>query len=185
MKRLLSASLALTALLVSVAAVAQHKDSGVEGGAEDANRGLGGTRLGVDLDYASGVGRNGTDSGVGGALRLGHEYDLLLVSLTPELMGTLHDFSGPSDPLVFSGMGGGRLTLGKVIEPGVFAHVGVGHASMPLDSRTGLAFDLGATVDLTLIPAVDLGVHGAYDLVAWQRVSYDWFRAGAHVVFAP
>jgi hypothetical protein len=124
-------------------------------------------------------------SGVGGALRLGHEYDLLLVSLTPELMGTLHDFSGPSDPLVFSGMGGGRLTLGKVIEPGVFAHVGVGHASMPLDSRTGLAFDLGATVDLTLIPAVDLGVQGAYDLVAWQRESFDRFRAGAHVVYAP
>jgi hypothetical protein len=72
-----------------------------------------------------------------------------------------------------------------LIEAGVFAHVGVGHAAVPVDAFTGLALDLGLTLDLTLIPGIDLGVHGAYDSIAAGEESLDWYRLGAHIVFAP
>ena len=86
----------------------------------------------------------------------------------------------------FAGLAGGRATIGKVIEPGVFAHVGAGHANLPGDDLTGLALDLGLTLDLTLIPAVDLGVHGAYDAVAWgDQGTFDYYRLGAHISLAP
>ncbi|HEY8945381.1 MAG TPA: hypothetical protein VIM73_14020, partial [Polyangiaceae bacterium] len=45
------------------------------------------TRLALDLDYATAIDERGIDSGTGGALRLGQELDLVLVSLTPEIGG--------------------------------------------------------------------------------------------------
>ena len=171
------------ALFVSGAAFGQARDEGSEPERSDPDRGPGGTRLAFDVDYANRLDTD--DSGFGGAVRFGREYDVVLLSLTPEFMANLHQFSGPGEPLGFAGMAGGRATIGKIIEPGVFAHVGVGHATTEPDSLTGLGFDLGLTVDLTLIPAVDLGVHGAYDSVGWGDDTFDWYRLGAHLAFAP
>lgn len=173
---------ATCALFVSGAAFGQARDKGSEPERDDVDRGPGGTRLAFDVDYAN---RLDTDQGgFGGAVRFGREYDILLLSLTPEFMANLHQFSGPGEPFQFGGLAGGRATIGKIIEPGVFSHVGVGHVSMP-DSLTGLAFDIGLTLDLTVIPAVDLGVHGAYDSVGWGDETFDWYRLGAHLAFAP
>ncbi len=170
------------ALLSSGAAFGQARDKGSEPEERNPDRGPGGTRLAFDVDYASRLDTD--DSGFGGAVRFGREYDVILLSLTPEFMANLNQFSGPGNPFHFAGLAGGRATIGKIIEPGVFAHVGAGHVSMP-DSLTGLAFDLGLTLDLTLIPAVDLGVHGAYDSVGWGDETFDWYRLGAHLAFAP
>jgi hypothetical protein len=174
--------IASATLFSSGAAFGQARDKGSEPERDDSDRGPGGTRLAFDVDYANRFDTD--DSGFGGAVRFGREYDVVLLSLTPEFMANLNQFSGPGSPTEFAGMAGGRATIGKIIEPGVFAHVGVGHVSQP-DSLTGLGFDLGLTVDLTLIPAVDLGVHGAYDSVGWGDETFDWYRLGAHLAFAP
>jgi hypothetical protein len=179
-------STVLVISLLSGTAFSQARDTRSESEQEDVDRGLGGTRLAFDLDYSNAI-EPEVGSGLGGAVRFGREYDVLILSLTPELMGNLHTFSGPGDSMAFAGMAGGRATLGKVIEPGVFAHVGAGHASLPAgDSVTGLAMDLGLTLDLTLIPAVDLGVHAAWDAVTWEGDnSFEWYRLGAHIALAP
>jgi hypothetical protein len=172
-------------LLASGVAFAEARDTRSEPEERDVDRGPGGTRLAFDLDYANGI-EPDVGSGYGGQVRFGREYDVLILSLTPELVGDLHAFSGPGDGLQFAGMAGGRATIGKIIEPGVFAHVGAGHLSLPGDSITGLALDLGVTLDLTVIPAVDVGVHGAWDSMTWEGEDmFDWYRVGAHIAFAP
>ena len=176
---------ALCASLVSGAVFARERDTGADSDKSDSETGLGGTRLAFDLDYTNGL-VSDLGSGMGGAVRFGREYDLLILSLTPEFMGSLAKFGEPGNELTYAGLAGGRATIGKVIEPGVFAHVGAGHADMPGDGLTGLAFDLGLTLDITLIPAVDLGVHGAYDSVSWGgQGTFDWYRVGAHIALAP
>ncbi|HEX6273967.1 MAG TPA: hypothetical protein VFZ53_13055 [Polyangiaceae bacterium] len=172
--------------LLSGAAFAQARDTTSEPEENDTERGPGGTRLAFDLDYSNAIDPE-VGSGLGGAVRFGREYDLVLLSLTPELMGNIHTFSGPGDSMAYGAMAGGRATIGKVIEPGVFAHIGGGHASLPAnDSVTGLAMDLGVTLDLTLIPIVDLGIHGAWDSVSWEgQGAFDWYRVGAHIALAP
>jgi hypothetical protein len=185
MKWSTSALLACT-LLASSAAFAQKADKGGESGDRDPDTGPGGTRLAFDLDYANTF-DDGVDSGMGGAVRFGREYDILILSLTPEFMGSFHQFSGSGGPHHFAGLAGGKAALGKIVEPGVFAHVGVGHANLPSDNLTGIALDMGVALDLTLIPAVDLGVHAAYDaLTTWgDQAAFDWYRLGAHLAIAP
>ncbi len=43
------------------------------------------THIAVDFDFGAALDAPGTKNGGGGALRLGQEFDLLLVSLTPEI----------------------------------------------------------------------------------------------------
>jgi hypothetical protein len=172
-------------LLASSTALAQQADRGGESGDRDPDEGPGGTRLAFDLDYANTFDA-AVDSGLGGAVRFGREYDIVILSLTPEFMGSFHQFSGSGRPLQFAGMAGGKAAIGKIVEPGVFAHVGVGHADLPGDDLTGLALDLGVALDLTLVPAVDLGVHAAYDALTWRdEGTFDWYRVGAHLAIAP
>jgi hypothetical protein len=164
---------------------ARERDTGGDSEKKGSDEGLGGTRLAFDLDYTNGL-VSDVGSGMGGAVRFGREYDLLILSLTPEFMGSLDKFAEPGNELAYAGLAGGRATIGKVVEPGVFAHVGAGHADLPGDGLTGLALDLGLTLDITLIPAVDFGVHAAYDSVSWgDQGTFDWYRLGAHIALAP
>lgn len=134
-----------------------------------------GTRLTValDLDYAGAINNDFIDNGGGGALRIGSELDLLLVTMIPELSLGYHAFGGDDrgdrsyDARTFTGMLGGRIRFLKIIEPGIFAHAGVGRLSN-YEPHTGLAFDAGVTVDFTLLPLIDLGLHAA-----WNRVFGD------------
>ena len=145
--------------------------------------------LGVDLSYNDGVGETGS-TGAGVDVFFGPRMDLGLVALTTELDAGFHDFGGSAEPTVYRGMAGGRLALGAVIRPAVFAHIGVGHLrwnDFPLgrDSRTGLATDLGAALDFTILPLVDLGIQLSYNAVAAGsgEPAFDWMQAGAHVIF--
>lgn len=122
------------------------------------------THIAVDFDFGSALDAPQTKSGGGGALRLGQEFDLFLVSLTPELGGSYHAFGGNDETKLYSGFLGGRLAIGKIVEPSIFGHLGVAHVA-GLESRTAPIMDGGLAVDFTLLPLIDLGVHGAYNVM--------------------
>jgi hypothetical protein len=122
------------------------------------------THIAVDFDYAAAIDTPDTSDGGGGALRLGQELDLFLVSLTPEIGGGYHSFTGDTDARLYSGFLGGRFAIGKIVEPSVFGHVGVGHVS-GFESRTAPVMDAGLAIDFTLLPLIDLGLHGAYNVM--------------------
>lgn len=176
----LSGSLLFAALLLSSGNVhARDRDGD---GREDHSGRL---MLALDLDYASAVTGDVIEQGGGGALRIGTERDLFLVTLIPELVLDYHSFGVTEEDRasVFSGKVGGRIRFLKIIEPGIFAHIGLGNISgNDVYSHTGVAFDAGATLDLTIIPLIDLGLH-----VAWNRIfgGYDsglsYAVGGAHV----
>lgn len=129
--------------------------------------------LGVDLDYAYAIEEQSIESGGGAALRVGSELDLILVSLIPELYLSHHEFADMGAS-VTTGKVGGRVRIGKILEPGLYAHIGIASASQ-VDTYTAPAFDVGFTLDLTLIPLIDIGAHAAYNSV-FATDDYDAFR---------
>jgi opacity protein-like surface antigen len=149
------------------------------------------TVVGVDLNFNDAVAGDDARSGAGVDVYFGPRLDLAILTLTTELSAGFHDFGGPFDPTVYRGMAGGRLGVGVIIRPSVFAHVGVGHLRFddPIDdgrdSRTNLAGDVGAALDFTLLPLVDLGVQGSYNVLAGndRYDSFEWLQAGVHITF--
>ena len=137
--------------------------------ADDADRSsrrdrAGRTHVALDFDFGSALDAPGTKSGGGGALRLGQEYDLLLLSLTPEIGGSYHSFGDDAHTKIYTGFIGGRLAVGKILEPSIFGHVGVGRAD-GFQIRTAPMMDAGLALDFTLLPLIDLGVHGGYNVL--------------------
>src|SRR6187551_2453834 len=122
------------------------------------------THIAVDFDVNSAFDALGTKVGGGGALRLGQKFNLLLISLTPEVGGSYHAFGGNDETRLYSGFLGGRLGVGKIVEPSIFAHWGLAHME-GLDTRTGTVLDAGLAIDVTLLPLVDFGVHGGYNVM--------------------
>jgi hypothetical protein len=123
------------------------------------------THIAVDFDFGTAIDAPSTKAGGGGALRLGQEFDLLLISLTPEFGGSYHAFGGNDETKLYTGFLGGRLAIGKIVEPSLFAHVGVGHVKGLEETRTAPVMDGGLAIDFTLLPLIDLGVHGAYNVM--------------------
>jgi hypothetical protein len=82
------------------------------------------TEVALDLDFAQPVAEEGADSGGGGALRLGQQLDLIAITLTGEAGGSHHTFGGAADPSLYALFAGGRISVGKIIEPGMLIHVG-------------------------------------------------------------
>jgi hypothetical protein len=121
--------------------------------------------LGLDLDYAYAIEDQEITSGGGGALRIGSELDLILITLIPEAYISHHAWS-EADASITTGKLGGRLRIGKILEPGLYGHFGIASASPGEGpSYTSPAFDLGFTLDLTFIPFIDIGAHAAYNAV--------------------
>jgi hypothetical protein len=155
------------ASLVSVPALADDRDEGVDSHESRRDNDSSKTHIAVDFDVNTAVSSAEANSGGGGQLRLGQELDLFLVSLTPELGGGYHSFAGDggaADTRLYSGFLGGRLAVGKIIEPALFAHVGVAHTT-GFEKRTAPLLDAGLAIDFTLLPLIDLGVHGGYNVM--------------------
>ncbi len=127
---------------------------------------------------------SGSDDGWGLGMRFGHDWDLLLLSITPEIGLRYNNFSGPADATTFAVFGGGRVGINFVLKPSVFAHAGVGHLSGAM-SQTSLAYDVGAAVDLTLIPVVDFGPHVLLAGIAGDEntEAFSWLEIGGHLTF--
>ena len=71
-----------------------------------------------------------------------------------------------------------------MLRPGVFGHVGAGYSVPDLGSNHwGFSYDLGVFLDLTILPVLNVGIHGAYNHLSVGDVSGDsskWFTAGVH-----
>jgi hypothetical protein len=141
--------------------------------------------LALDFDYSSAIKSPEIKYGAGGALRIGSQRNLFLVTLIPELLFDYHNYDVHTrdNAQIVTGKIGGRIRFLKIVEPGLFAHIGLGHVGgYDVISHTGVAFDAGLTLDLTILPLIDLGLHGS-----WNRVfgGFDsgtaYASAGAHV----
>lgn len=149
------------------------------------------TTLGIDLSYNDAVDEARTDGGAGVDIYFGPRLDLAVLVLTTELSGGFHDFGGSLEPTVYRGMVGGRLGLGFIIRPSVFVHAGVGHLRYDeligsgRDGRTNIATDLGAALDFTVLPLVDVGIQASYNSILGgeNSTAFKWVQAGAHVTF--
>lgn len=173
-------------LLIAPAVLADdeghYSDSRDEGdrdesdGRDDSN-----TNIALDFDFGAALDQAGTKSGGGGALRIGQELDLFLISLTPELGGSYHAFGGDDETRIYKGFLGGRLAIGKIVEPSIFAHAGVARVQ-GFESRTAPTLDGGLALDFTLLPLIDLGVHGAYNVILPRDdgSSLEFVTLGAH-----
>lgn len=128
-------------------------------------------------------------NGWGLGARFGHEWDLVLLYVTPELGVNYHSFGGATDAETFAVVGGGRVGIGFVLEPSAFLHAGVGHFGYDTLTRevsqTSIAYEMGLALDLTILPVIDLGAHAS-----WAGVAGDddvdplsWFAVGGHITF--
>jgi hypothetical protein len=165
--KLLLGFLALSGLAVAVPARADdarrdRSDYDDRPSRHDQRRGK--LHIALDLHFDSALDAPRTNSGGGGALRLGQKYDLLLVSFTPELGGGFHSFGGSDQTKLYEGFLGGRFGVGKILEPSIFGHVGVGRLR-GFETRTAPVLDTGLALDLTLLPLIDLGLHGGYNVM--------------------
>lgn len=147
------------------------------------------TQLGLDADLAFPLDDIEVDRGGGANVRLGRRLDMTLLTLTGEALGGYHQFGGAMKPRVYRGAVGARLGIGAVVRAVGFAHAGLGHAtftqpegSFPDLGRTAFAYDAGGGLDFTLLPLLDLGVHGAYNAVAAgsSESKFTWATVGAH-----
>ena len=142
-----------------------------------------GTAIGVDLDYTNGINEPGVSGGTGFNGRLGYKLDLAVLQLTPEIGGGYHTFAGDAGAKLSQGIVGGRLQFLKVLEPGIYAHLGYGHlAARGTDGYSGATADAGVTLDLTLLPLVDIGAHAGYNglLKSGDRPAFDSYVLGLH-----
>lgn len=142
----------------------------------------------VDVEAALPA-NDGHDDGWGLGARVGHKWDLVLVSLTPEIGFNYHTFGGPPDAEAFAVVAGGRIGIGFVIEPSAFLHAGIGHVgyNTPVGDygRTSLAYEGGLALDLTLLPVIDIGAHAALAGIAGDadEDAFSWLAIGGHVTF--
>ncbi|HMA94386.1 MAG TPA: hypothetical protein VKP30_16960 [Polyangiaceae bacterium] len=141
------------------------------------------TVLALDLDFAGPLSELGVNGGGGGAVRVGRKLDLVLLSLTPEIGGGYHAFSGANGGEIYQGFLGGRVGIGKVFEPSIFAHIGLGRLSAEVTKRTAATFEAGAAFDFTLLPLIDLGAHASYNVLLPRDnyASFNWYLLGLHV----
>lgn len=140
-------------------------------------------QIGLDLDYALPIDSIG-EGGGGFAIRLGQQVHLPMVAITPEVAFAYHSYSGSGDPATYRGVGGLRVGIGEIFRLGPFAHLGVGHLDLDFasdPSYTGFTYDVGGFFDLTLIPFLNIGVHGAYNQIAFgDEPTFKWLTFGAH-----
>jgi hypothetical protein len=141
-------------------------------------------KLALDLgaDFPS---HTGNDNGWGAGIRFGRQWNLTLIKLTPEVGFSYHDLSGPADTTAWNILAGGRFGIDFGLEPLIYAHAGVGHYSSVGVSQTSFAYDIGAALDLTMLPVVTFGAHVTEAGIAGSgsNDAFNWLEVGGHVAF--
>lgn len=142
-----------------------------------------GPKLALDGEAAIALEPDRVGSGAGGALRFGYELDAAILSITPEIGGSFHALGGDLAPSLYRGFGGARLALGAIVRPGLYGHIGYAHVSYGDFSRDAPTYDGGLFLDFTVLPVIDIGVHGGYAMIASsdEGAAIRWLSAGAHL----
>lgn len=150
-----------------------------------------GLLIGADGDAAFPLTTGSTGFSVTG--RVGYNLDLTLLRLIPEVGGGVLAFGAESETigktLGARGFGGVRLAIGTTVEPVVYVHAGYARLDTAVaagDGTTGgggaagaLFLEAGAGLEFTLLPILDLGVHGSY--TTFDGGEAEWLLAGAHL----
>jgi hypothetical protein len=110
----------------------------------------------------------GPDSNIGfnAAGRIGYRLGLPLLKLTPEVKIAVDTLPLGTDTRGLRAMVGARVTLGEILSPVAFAHFGFGSLRPAIgETATGSAFDIGAGLDFTLLPLIDIGAFISYNRI--------------------
>lgn len=145
------------------------------------------TTIGADLDLHMPLEINNVSTGGGFGIRVGQELHLPLIAFNPEIGFNYVSFSKEAPPKVYRVIAGGRIGVGELVRFGVLAHIGFGHVSWapsPNDySHSGLTYDAGLFLELTALPLLNIGIHGAYNRMAAdddQTDTLHWVQLGLH-----
>ncbi len=119
--------------------------------------------------------------------RIGYQFELAGgLKLTPEVMGSFARFGkpdrislAPPDHTAFRALGGVRLAFGRLFEPGIYAHGGLGRRDLGDRNELGAAFDAGLSLDYTGIRHITLGIQAGYNAIALDGL-FDWIGLGIH-----
>ena len=145
--------------------------------------------LGAELDAASAFDQPGASIGYGFVGTLGYRIGLGPIFVQPEAQGSHMVFpvtDGVLDvPTSTRILGGARLGLGRMVQPQIFGHAGVGWVGEGINGR---AFDGGFALGFKLIPLLRFGAQIAYNVVTIQNdpralgesTSMKWLSYGAH-----
>lgn len=112
------------------------------------------------------------DNGSEHSLFLGGTVNLGMLILQPEAQGSLLTMSGETGTRI---TGGARLFLGGVLQPGALAHIGYG----TLGDWSGVTWDLGGLLDLSLGDVIKAGVHVIYTNLT-DTNALEWLNLGIH-----
>jgi hypothetical protein len=147
--------------------------------------------LGLEVNYNEAVDQLETGKGGGIDVRVGPRLTLWRFEVTPELSAGMHDFGGFPSPTVLRGLLGGKVALNVDLgfKPTLFTHFGVGRLrydaleAVERDAATGMAADIGAAFDVSLLPMLEIGMQGSYSVVGMEstRSRFDWIQVGGHV----
>jgi hypothetical protein len=147
--------------------------------------------LALDLDFASGAGVDWLERGFGATARFGRDIRREMVTIVPELTLGLHNFTVTGFAFesvsLFTGEIGTRVRFFRFVEPGFYAHLGIGRGlGDDIFVRTGVAFDIGATLDLSVISFSGFGFNIGFH-VSWNhifggfRTGFSFVLSGAHI----
>lgn len=141
------------------------------------------TELAADLEYDIPTDSD-LDSALGFALRLGWQLHLPALVITPEV-GYHHAAFG-DDATLNRGFVGARIAIGEIFRVGAYGHVGIGNVAFsvpgPNEDVTDATYDVGAFVDFTLLPLLNIGVHAGYGRVKGgdDFDALEWVPIGVH-----
>ena len=141
------------------------------------------TAIGVDVDGAIPIDTKGRVNGGGGfGVRVGESFRLPFLRLTPEIgYAYAHLFAdrAPSDWTTHRVLVGARVSVGELLVPFAFVHVGYGWRSTPDSSYggEGAALDAGIGLDIAL-PIIAFGAHVGFAGIAAQPVPPIWVILG-------
>ena len=140
--------------------------------------------LALDGSYAV-SGSSGLDLGGGGALRLGYAFPFKWVALVPEAGADVFAFSaaaGSPSATQYGAFGGGRLRVGRGIEPGISAHAGIAGVHWG-NSFAAPTADVGLFVELTYFRRLILGAQGEFKstFAVGDHPALTWYTFGLTV----
>lgn len=133
---------------------------------------------------------NNLSGGGGFKIRFGEQFRFARVRIIPEV-GYAYDHLFATDDIgdafawdmhrVFGGL---RVGFGRVIVPGFYAHLGYGWRDTgdpTVRDEEGVAFDVGAMLDIHVVPRLGFGAHAEYATIDAQPFAPHWLALGLHV----